>query len=62
VLFAVAVLIVMEVEKCLRNYLSALKYNVDDAGPDDIFDVAVQPDSTPLPEEVGRFGLNELSK
>jgi len=62
VLFFFVVLIVMEVEKCLRNYLSYLKYDVDDRNEDEIFDMHVQKDDKPLPEELGRFGRNELSR
>lgn len=62
-LMAVAVFLVMEVEKCLRNYLSVLQYDVDDRGPDAFWDRWEEvADDAPLPAEVGRFGRNELSR
>lgn len=61
ILFMVATFIIMEMEKCLRNYLTALKYDTDDQNPDEIFpDRVVEPDNTPLPDEAKRFGKNEL--
>mmetsp|Transcript_19665 Transcript_19665/g.37235 ORF Transcript_19665/g.37235 Transcript_19665/m.37235 type:complete len:1069 (-) Transcript_19665:123-3329(-) len=55
-LFAVVVLCVMEFEKAVRNYVTELKYyEEDDDG------AAPAPDNTPLPDEVKRFGKNELS-
>lgn len=62
VLMMAAVFIVMEVEKCVRNYLSSLKYDVDDLEPDALLDAAPQLDNSPLPDEVSRFGRNELTK
>lgn len=61
ILFMVCVFIVMEAEKCVRNYLAARKYDVDDREEDAVFDMKVEPDNTPLPDEVKRFGQNELS-
>jgi hypothetical protein len=52
------VLVIMETEKAVRNYLTKLKYDTDDKeyGP---FEHPPEPDTTPLPEEVNRFGRNE---
>lgn len=61
ILFMIVVFIVMEFEKAVRAYLTDLKYDTDDRG-DQPFDEEVQPDRTPLPEEVKRFGRNELSR
>ena len=57
----VIVFVVMELEKAIRNVLTAMKYDTDDLeyGP---FDSAPEPDTTPLPEDAKRFGRNELSK
>jgi magnesium-transporting ATPase (P-type) len=60
-LFMVVPLLVMEAEKAVRNYLTALKYDTDDKEYSE-FDSPVEPDRNPLPEEVKRFGKNELSK
>ena len=60
-LFAVVVLVVMETEKAVRNYLTELKYDTEDREMG-IFDEEVKPDITPLPAEVKRFGQNELAK
>lgn len=57
-----AVLIVMELEKLVRGFLTALKYDTDDREYDPAFDDAPQPDDTPLPAESDRFGKNELKK
>jgi len=62
ILMMVIVLIGMEMEKCLRNYLSALKYDVDDREDDAVFDDHPAPDTTPLPDDVKRFGTNELAR
>jgi magnesium-transporting ATPase (P-type) len=59
ILMAFGVLVVMEVEKCVRNYLTALQYDTDDRDADDLFDREQDPD-TSLPEEAERFGKNEL--
>ena len=61
-LFMVVVFIVMETEKAVRRYLTALKYDTDDREYDPNFDETPEPDNTPLPTEVERFGHNELSK
>ena len=55
------VLVVMETEKAVRNYLTELKYDTDDLeyGP---FDAPPEPNSAPLPNEANRFGLNESRK
>lgn len=60
-IFFVAVFIIMEFEKSVRNYLTMLKYDTDDSdyGP---FDTPPVPDNTPLPAEVDRFGRNEATK
>jgi magnesium-transporting ATPase (P-type) len=58
-LMTFGVFVVMEVEKCIRNYLTFLKYDTDDRESDDVFDLAPEPDAA-IPEEVGRFGKNEL--
>jgi len=56
-LFWFVVLCVMELEKAVRNYVTKLKYyEEDDDG------AAPVPDNTPLPDEVKRFGRNELSR
>jgi magnesium-transporting ATPase (P-type) len=62
-LFMVVMLVVMEAEKAVRNYLTALKYDTDDREYG-IFDSEAdrKPDTTPLPDEFKRFGTNELSK
>lgn len=57
----VVVFIVMETEKGLRVYLSSLKYDTDDKEYG-VFDSPHQPDNTPLPEEVNRFGRNEATR
>lgn len=54
------VLFVMEFEKAIRNFLSSLKYDVDDR-EEGVFDSYVEPDTTPLPAESRRFGMNELN-
>lgn len=56
------VLVGMEMEKCFRNYLSSLKYDVDDREDDAVFDAHPSPDTEPLPADVQRFGRNELAK
>ena len=61
-LFMVVVFIVMETEKAVRRYLTALKYDTEDKEWDDRFDEAPAPDNTPLPQEADRFGNIELSK
>ena len=60
-IFMVVVFVVMEMEKAVRAYLTMLKYDTDDREIG-IFDEAVEPDTTPLPKEVERFGHNELSR
>ncbi|GKY90868.1 hypothetical protein MPSEU_000059600 [Mayamaea pseudoterrestris] len=62
VLMMFAVFVVMEVEKCFRNYLSFLKYDVDDLEADPFWDSRHEIDQSPLPDEVSRFGRNELAK
>jgi magnesium-transporting ATPase (P-type) len=59
ILMTFGVLVVMEVEKCVRNYLTALKYDTEDRAADDFFDHEPDP-GTVIPEEVERFGRNEL--
>jgi hypothetical protein len=59
--FAVAVFIVMEVEKCLRNYLTFLKYDTDDKEFDEVFDTVPEPTAHKLPAEADRFGKGEAS-
>jgi magnesium-transporting ATPase (P-type) len=61
VLAMVAVFIIMETEKAVRNYLTHLKYDTDDREYGR-FDAKPEPDKTPLPSEVRRFGHNELRK
>jgi magnesium-transporting ATPase (P-type) len=61
VLFMISVFIVMELEKAIRNYLTFLKYDTDDTG-DQPFDSKYEPDNTPLPDAISRFGKNELPK
>ena len=56
-IFAIVVLLVMEFEKAVRNYVTELKYYEEDDT-----DMANPQDSTPLPEEVKRFGQNELGR
>jgi magnesium-transporting ATPase (P-type) len=60
ILLAVGVFVTMEVEKCVRNYLTALKYDTDDLELDDYFDQVVPEPEVPLPEEVEQFGKNQL--
>jgi hypothetical protein len=57
----VVVLVVMEAEKAVRNYLTELKYDTDDKEYG-IFDASPEPDTTPLPAEVDRFGRNDLQR
>ena len=61
-LFMIVVLLGMELEKAIRNLLASYKYDVDDVEYDPAFDAEVKPDTTPLPDEVKRFGQNELAK
>jgi magnesium-transporting ATPase (P-type) len=56
------VLLIMEGEKSVREYLSSLKYDTEDEEFDPVFESVVEPDRTPLPVEVSRFGKNELSR
>ena len=56
-LFAVVVLCVMEFEKAVRNYVTELKYYEEDMD-----DSPMPVDDTPLPDEVKRFGKNELGR
>jgi magnesium-transporting ATPase (P-type) len=62
-LFMVVVFIVMETEKGIRGYLTMLKYDTDDR-EQSYFDAAPEPDSDrlDLPDEVNRFGRNELTR
>ncbi|KAL7565795.1 hypothetical protein ACA910_015575 [Epithemia clementina (nom. ined.)] len=55
-LFMIVVLVVLEAEKAVRGYITELKYYEEDMD-----DAPVVRDTTPLPEEVNRFGRNELS-
>jgi len=57
VLFMFVVLIVMEAEKSIRGYITDRQYYEEDWDDDD----AIEPDTTPLPKEVTRFGKNELA-
>jgi magnesium-transporting ATPase (P-type) len=61
-LFMFVVLLVMESEKAIRNYLTFLKYDTNDDEYDEFLSPAPVPDNTPLPEEISRFGKNELTK
>lgn len=56
-LFAVVVLLVMEFEKAVRNYVTEKKYYEED-----VDDEPLPVDVTPLPDEVKRFGKNELGR
>jgi Ca2+-transporting ATPase len=60
ILLSVGVFIVMEAEKCVRNYLTTLKYDTDDSEPDKVFDLPAPEPDAPLPAEVENFGKNEL--
>lgn len=60
--FAVAVLIIMEAEKSLRNYLTYLKYDTDDKEFDELFDSNIAETPQKLPEEVDRFGKDVSTK
>jgi magnesium-transporting ATPase (P-type) len=60
VALAFGVFVVMEAEKCVRNYLSSLKYDTDDRELDAAFDQAEPEPDVPLPPEVENFGRNEL--
>lgn len=57
-LMFVVVLCGMELEKAVRNMLASMHYDVDDleGGEENPHD------TTPLPDEVKRFGTNELTK
>ena len=55
-LFMAVVFIVMETEKCVRGYITDLKYYEED-----MEDAPIVKDTTPLPAEVKRFGNNELA-
>lgn len=55
-MFQFAVLIIMELEKAIRNVVSELQYYEEDQ--DDPMPVT----TTPLPVEAKRFGRNELSR
>ena len=57
----IIVLVVMETEKAIRNFLTELKYDTDDLEYG-LFDSDTEPDNTPLPIEVNRFGLSESDK
>eukprot|EP00977_Amphora_coffeiformis_P021081 scaffold8828_cov204-Amphora_coffeaeformis.AAC.2 len=66
-LFFVVVLVGMELEKAIRNVLASYKYDVDDMEDGYVVDGGKKVDATsssavPLPDEVKRFGRNELSK
>lgn len=60
ILLAVGVFITMEVEKCVRNYLTALKYDTDDLELDEMFDQVIPEPEIPLPDEISSFGRNQL--
>ena len=55
-LFMAVVFIVMETEKCVRGYITDLKYYEED-----MEDAPIVKDTTQLPAEVKRFGNNELA-
>ena len=55
-LFMAVVFVVMETEKCVRGYITDLKYYEED-----MEDAPIVKDTTPLPAEVKRFGNNELA-
>mmetsp|Transcript_19647 Transcript_19647/g.40777 ORF Transcript_19647/g.40777 Transcript_19647/m.40777 type:complete len:919 (-) Transcript_19647:263-3019(-) len=57
VMFMFVVLVVMETEKSIRGYITDRQYYEEDWDEAD----AVEPDTTPLPAEVSRFGKNELT-
>mmetsp|Transcript_19651 Transcript_19651/g.40838 ORF Transcript_19651/g.40838 Transcript_19651/m.40838 type:complete len:919 (-) Transcript_19651:248-3004(-) len=57
VMFMFVVLVVMETEKSIRGYITDRQYYEEDWDEAD----AVEPDTTPLPAEVSRFGKNELA-
>jgi P-type Ca2+ transporter type 2C len=59
-LLAVGVFVTMEVEKCVRNYLTSLKYDTDDLELDEVFDQVIPEPEVPLPDEVEQFGKNQL--
>jgi magnesium-transporting ATPase (P-type) len=61
IMFMAVVFVIMETEKAIRRILASLKYDTDDLGPQP-FDYEVEPDRTPLPEDVKRFGNNELTR
>jgi hypothetical protein len=63
VLFAVAVFMIMEAEKSLRNYLTFLKYDTDDKDYDEVFDGHQEPPHPKhLPDEVDRFGKDTAAR
>jgi hypothetical protein len=63
VLFALVVLIVMEAEKSLRNYLTYRKYDTEDKELDLVVDGTPKPPhQQSLPEEVDRFGKGTATR
>jgi len=61
-LFMTVVLCVMEFEKAVRNVLTEKKYDTDDKEYLPGWDAEPEIDTTPLPEDVKRFGRNELTR
>ena len=59
---AAVVFIVMEAEKSLRNYLTALKYDTEDKEFDEVFDSIPEPHTNKLPAEADRFGKGEATR
>jgi hypothetical protein len=59
---AVIVLVVMEFEKAVCNFLTYLKYDTADKEFDEVFDDASPPTTAFIPAEVNRFGKNEMTK
>jgi magnesium-transporting ATPase (P-type) len=59
---AVAVFIIMEAEKSLRNYLTYLKYDTDDKEFDELFDSHIQETPHKLPAEADHFGHDIIHK
>jgi hypothetical protein len=53
--------VLLEIEKAVRNHLTDLKYDTEDRELG-AFDEHVEPDRTPLPDAVNRFGRNEMDK
>jgi magnesium-transporting ATPase (P-type) len=61
-LWMVIVLMVMETEKSIANYLRDKKYDVDDKEFDPLLETPYEPNTLPLPSEAKNFGRTELRR